>query len=58
MTLEERVEALERDVVIIKKQVSEKDRALTCLENVLRNRIDEFSAYIDKATSAAREISQ
>ncbi|MVF02802.1 hypothetical protein [Serratia marcescens] len=58
MTLEQRVEALEQDIEILKKQVKAKDEQLTCFENILRNRIDEFSAYIDTATLNAPKISQ
>lgn len=50
MTLEQRVEALEQGFEFLKKQVKAKDEQLTCFENILRNRIDEFSAYIDTAT--------
>ncbi|HCB2577731.1 hypothetical protein [Citrobacter freundii] len=58
MTLEQRVEALEKDVSALKKQVSDTNEALSCFESVIRNRINEFSAYIDTATLAARGISQ
>ena len=54
MTLEERIEALEKDVSALKKQVSDTNEALSCFESVIRNRINEFSAYIDTATLAAR----
>lgn len=51
MTLERRVATLEEAVALLKKQVSEKDAQITHFENLLRNRINEFSAYLDTVNS-------
>lgn len=58
MTLEERIEALEKDFNNLKKQISIKDEQLTRFESILKTRIDEFSAYIDTNSLSARGISQ
>ncbi|AZH74830.1 TPA: hypothetical protein ACF63N_000373 [Salmonella enterica] len=58
MTLEQRVESLELNVKELESRVSNKDEQLSRLEQILRNRIDEFSAYIDTTVLSARETSR
>lgn len=58
MTLEQRVEALEKDFNNLKKQIRAKEEQLTRFESILKTRIDEFSAYIDTTGLSARGISE
>lgn len=58
MSIEKRIESLENKVKNLESRVSNKDEQLARLEQILRNRIDEFSAYIDSTSLSARGTSQ
>lgn len=58
MSIEKRIESLENNIKDLESRVSNKDEQLARLEQILRNRIDEFSAYIDSNALSARGTSQ